>query len=114
MPVITAETKEGASVEFNYDLGSDETQEALNERFGKEVVASFARRAIVIATQSHARTLIKAGKTGPEIQEAMNEWKPGMPRQTVSKVEKATALISTLSDDERAALLKELKTKKAA
>ena len=114
MTEITAETKEGASVAFDYNLGVDESQEALNERFGKEVVASFGRRAIVIAAQSHARTLIKAGKTAEEIQAAMNEWKPGMPRQTISKVEKATALISTLSDDERAALLKDLKTKKAA
>ena len=109
MVSVNAETKEGASVTFDYDFGADESLEALCERFGKEIVASFASRALVIAVQSHARGMVRSGKTAAEIAAAMAEWKPGVPRQVTSKEEKARVLLGSLSPEERAKLLKEFK-----
>lgn len=108
MVQITAQLKEGAQVAFEYDMGG-ENHAALVARFGEEVVDNHSYRALVIAVQSHARTLIKAGKSAEEIQTLMNEWKPGTPRQVTSKLDKAKVLLEGMTPDERKALLAEIK-----
>ena len=113
MVEITAQTKEGASVAFDYDLGGEELSQ-LVARFGESVVASFAYRAIVIAVQAHARGLIKSGKSDAEIAAAMAEWNPGTPRQVTSAYDKASALLDKLTPEQRKQLMQDLKANKQA
>ncbi len=112
MAEITAQTKDGHSVTFEYDL--PETLDAAIDKYGKEIVESFALRSLTIAIQGHARGLIKSGKTKVEIVEAMAAWQPGVPRVVKSPEEKFRALWDKMSPEDRAKIQKELKAHKAA
>lgn len=81
----------------------------LVKKFGEEVVASNARGAIVIAAQAFLRRNIE--KPAAELQKAADEWKPGVRAAGTKKsaFEKVTDALGSLSDEEKAALLKQLK-----
>lgn len=105
--LVTAKTEESAPVEFSYTFG--ETLEQMSERFGVDVVTSFALRGLTVAVQGHARGLIKQGKSEDEIKAAMAEWKPGAPRVTKSAEDKVREQLASLSPEARAQLLREYK-----
>lgn len=106
LETVNAEVKEGPSVQVEYDFG-DNIEEA-NSLFGEAVVWAYAKRALVIAVQGHARGLLKSGKTVEEIQEAISTWKPGTPRPKTSPEERLKAEWAKMSAEDRAALLREL------
>lgn len=108
---ITSGDKAGATASFEYDL-PDNLQEAI-DKLGHEVVEAFAIRAIVVAVQGHARGLLGAGKTDSEIQTAMDDWTPGMPRVAKSGEQKFEELWDKLTPEDRAAIQAKLGTGKA-
>lgn len=109
---VTAAVSEGAEIEFPYDFG-DNLQEAI-ELFGEAVVWAYCLKGLTVAVQGHARGMIKSGKSPEEIQAAMAAYKPGTPRVTKSKEDRARELLASLSAEERAKILKDLKASKAA
>jgi hypothetical protein len=102
---VNAQVHEGPAVTFQYDFG--DTSEETNARFGDEIVYALAKRALVIAVQGHARGLLRSGKSVEEIQEALNEWKPGAPRAKMSTEDKLRAEWLKMSPEDRANLLRE-------
>lgn len=113
MVEVVAQTTDGAGVTFEYDFG--DTPAATDELFGSEVVYAFAIRGLTIAAQGHARAMVKAGKSVEEIQVAMSQWKPGMPRATKSPEDRLKELIGKMSpEDRRKFLQEELKASKQA
>lgn len=73
---ISAKTKDGDRVvSVTYDFG--ETLEQMVEKFGDKVVLSNAKANMIITAQSRIRTAIKAQKSDAEIQDIINQWKPG-------------------------------------
>ena len=109
---VTAERKGGPAVAVEYDFGDDIS--ALTDKFGSDVVFSHARRSFVVALQSYIRTQIEAGKSPEEIQTAAANWKPGQRKAGKSISERASDMLSKLSPQERAALLKEYKARDKA
>ena len=107
MVEVTAKTEEGAEVTFNYEFG--DSLEAAIEIFGKDIVWSYALRGLTIASQGHARSMIRAGKTADEIKTALETWKPGMPRISRSPEEKIKALLDKLTPEERDNLALEIR-----
>lgn len=104
---VSAQVKDGdAAVNFEYDFG--DTIVAANELFGEEVVWAYAKRALVIAAQGHARGLLKGGKSVEEITAAMEAWKPGAPRIGKSPEDKLREQWGKMSPEDRANLLREL------
>lgn len=94
--------------EFTYDFG-DNLQEAI-EKFGEEVVYARFKAAVVVDVQGVARRLMsgKEPKKGKALQDAINEWKPGVQRSRKSKTEKALAILEGMSDEERQEFLDSL------
>lgn len=93
------------SVQFNLPATLPEMVKA----YGESVVQAHAKGSIIISLQALMRRMLEAGKSQPDIQKAVNEWKPDT--KTVVKqsaFEKATGAIKSLSAEERAKLLKEL------
>jgi hypothetical protein len=107
MVEVTAKTEEGAEVTFDYEFGSNYVEAA--EIFGGEIVWNYALRALTIAAQGHARSMIRAGKTADEIKTTMETWKPGMPRLSRSPEEKIKALLDKLTPEERENLALEIR-----
>lgn len=103
-------TDPAAEVEFDYEFG--DSLEKMIELFGKEIVTSYALRGLTIAAQGAARGLIRGGKSGAEIVEAMKTWKPGEPRVTKSPEEKVKALLDRMSPEDRKRLAAELTASK--
>lgn len=108
--IVTTKTAESAEIEFPYVFG--ETMDELTERFGSDVVLSYALRGLVVAVQGHARGLIKSGKSAEEIAAVMADWKPGAPRVSKSAEDKAREQLAALTPEQRATLLKELQAEK--
>lgn len=108
---VTAKLKDQEdkdAVTVTYDFG--DTLKEMVANFGEEVVANRVHAAMVIDAQSLIRRGIKAGKTQKEIQAMINEWKPGVKQvNRKSKAEKAQDLLSQLSPEDRAELLKAFK-----
>lgn len=107
MVKVTAQTKDGASVDFDYDFG--DSLEAAVEKFGADIVWAYTLRGLTIAAQGAARGMIKSNKSKDEILTAMKTWKPGEPRQTKSPEERVRALLDKLSAEDRENLAKELR-----
>ena len=103
---VSAQTKEGAAVNFDYDFG--ENIDEANNLFGADVVWAYAKRALVIAAQGHARGLVKSGKSAEDITEAMTQWKPGAPRVGKSPEDRMREQWNKMSPEDRANLLREL------
>lgn len=99
-------------VTIDYNFGKD-IKEAVSI-FGEEVVYSHFLSSGVIALQSRMRAAIApdvdAGKkpSSAKTATALKEWKLGIRQPGVSKLEKAKKFVGAMSDEEKAALLKEL------
>ena len=79
------------------------------KHFGEAVVNSASQDSLVISAQALMRRMISKGKTDKEIQDALTAWKPDVKsviRQ--SAFEKAAKSVESMSDTERAELLKKL------
>lgn len=109
---ITSGDQKGAEASFNYDLPAT-LKEAI-DTLSEPVVEAFAIRAIVVAVQGHARSMLNSKKSEAEIQAAMDSWTPGMPRQTKSNEERFDELWDKMSPEDRAAIQKRMKATKAA
>jgi hypothetical protein len=93
-------------VTFEYEFG--ETADEANTLFGADIVWAYAKRALVIAAQGHARGLLKSNKSIEEIQALMDAWKPGSPRAKISSEDRMRAEWAKMSPEDRANLLREL------
>lgn len=108
MAEIKVKTKEHPTpVVVNYDLPTD--LPGLMEKFGDEVVATYANRGITLAIQALVRTNIDTPKD--EIQKMVDSWVPGTRIRGPQKspIEKATALLGNMSADDLQALLAKVK-----
>lgn len=94
----------------SYEYPMPENLDDLSEAFGEEVVYNNATANMVVGLQSFIRGLHNAEepKSAEEIAEAVANWKPGTRKPAMSKVEKATELFASLTDEEKAAALASL------
>jgi len=94
------------SVEYHF---GDTLEEAV-KIFGEDVVFSHFRQKAVIALQGVVRPALAAGKSPKELQEVANGWKLGVASRTgKSKVEKARDAFNSMTEEEKAAFISELK-----
>lgn len=100
------------SVSVDYEFGED--IKAAVGIFGEKVVFSHFLSSAVISLQSRMRAAISAdvdaGKKpdGKKVATALKDWKLGERTAGASKLEKAQKFVSQMSDEEKAALLKQL------
>lgn len=116
MSQVTARIGRGdeasAPITIEYEFGKN-IKEAV-AKFGEEVVYSHFLSSGVIALQSRMRAAmapdVDAGKkpSAAKVTTALNDWKLGIRQPGVSKLEKAKKFVGAMSDEEKAALLKEL------
>lgn len=105
MPVekISAKLKDTESVTVEFDI--DDKLSDARKRYGEEVVFSRYRSSLIIDLQAFMRGLIKQGKSPTEIQQAVNEWQPGVKAKGKTAAERARELFSKLTPEERKAVL---------
>lgn len=103
--------KTGQTVEADFDMPDD--LDTLVSKYGKEIVYSHAKGSLVVALQGFMRGQLDRNKSAAEVQTAVADWKPGQRKQGKSPVEKAREQIANLSPEEKAAILKELRSNKA-
>lgn len=121
MPRITAKRKErkdkdgkivpAYSVAANIDFG--ENLAATAKKFGESVVHKQAVAAMTVSFQGWLRSQGAQGKKPEEIQTAANNWKPGERKASKTPQEKLKELLSSMSLEDRAAVLKDYKSKAA-
>lgn len=112
---IQAKRKDDAApVTVSYDFADD--LNGLIQQVGESVVYTKAKQAIIIDAQAMIRRAITpdakgVSKTQAEIQALMNGWKPDN-RTTTKKsaADKAKEAIGQMSEEDRKALLKQLKS----
>lgn len=104
---VSAKRKDGPGVEVDYDFGDD--LKTLVANFGEEIVFQHARGSLVVALQGWLRSLLDREKSPAEIQKEVKNWKPGQRRQGKTQKEKALDMLSKLSPEDRAALVKQMK-----
>lgn len=101
-------TKKGEErvVQVEWDLPED--MKGLVDKFGEEVVANAASAQLTIGLQAFIRRHFE--KSDEEIQDLVNGYVPGVRGPVVKKtpLEKATAALSAMSAEDRAALLAKL------
>lgn len=103
--------KEGTPVEVEFDLPEGQ---ALIDKYGVDLVTNKAHGALVIDIQAAMRRAISAGKSQEEIQALVSAWQPGV-RGPVTKqtaFQKVTGALGSLSAEEKAELLRQLKAGK--
>lgn len=105
---ITAKRTDGRTVTVEYDFGDDIDQ--IIDKFGDKVVFNHARGSLTVALQGWMRLQLDNKKTPAEIKAAVKDWKPGIRRQGKTPIEKMRAQLGALSAEDRAALLKDLKS----
>lgn len=96
-------------IEYNVPDKLDDQVKA----FGSDVVAAAAQDSIVISLQAYMRALLKKGKPDTEVKAEAGKWRPNV-RNVIKQTafEKATSAITSLTPEERAALLKQLQAVK--
>lgn len=96
------------SATVTYDFG-DSLAEAV-DRFGESVVFNRFKSAVTIDIQALIRRELTGEKPASqdEIQEKVDEWKPGVQRSRKSKKDKALELLGAMSEDEKAEIMAEL------
>lgn len=111
MQVIGKEIKDGKTVRecaCEVDFGKD-LDDAV-ARFGKEVVFTNYRSNAVITARGVIVRGMKAGLSDEEIQAKLSGWKPGVAlSRTVDHKAAMKARYKTMTKEERAAYIKELK-----
>ena len=109
---ITAKLKDSeVSATVNYEFGSN--LDEMVTKFGADVVFEKAQDALVIDVQSMVRRHLRgtdkvAAKGQDEIQTLVDGWVPGVGVSRKTSVEKAAALITNMSAEQKAALLAQL------
>lgn len=121
MPRITAKRKastdkEGValpaySVAADIDFGSN--LQASIAKFGEGVIHKQAVAAMTVAFQGWLRSQGAQNKKPEEIQAAANAWKPGERKVGKSPQEKLKDLLASMSSEDRAAALKDFRSKAA-
>lgn len=114
---VTAQRGSEPPVEVDFEL-ADNLHELISQ-FGDDIVFSHARRSVVIALQGFMRSLMDQGREKGQnsaeiaetIMEAVKTWKPSQKKAPRTQQEKARDILSKLSPAERAALLKEYRSK---
>ena len=106
---INATTKDSErTVGVEYDFGKTLAESV--EKFGEEVVHNNFQAQAVISLQSLLRRGIKGEKNDEEIAKMASEWMPGMKTVTrKSAQEKVKDAFAGMTDEDRKALLKELR-----
>lgn len=110
---ISAKTKTNPTpVEVEFDLPEGQ---ALVDKYGLELVAGKAHGALVIDIQAAMRRLIDTGKSQEEIQAAVAAWAPGVRGPVVKQTafQKAVGALGSLSAEEKAELLRQIKASAA-
>ena len=121
MPRITAKRKErkleDGTVEPAYSVAADidfgATLADTVKRFGESVVHKQAVAAMTVAFQGWLRSQGAQGKKPGEIQAGAANWKPGERKASKSPQEKLKELLSSMSPEDRAQVLKDYKAKAA-
>jgi len=75
MQITATDSKSKVSVTVEYNFG--ETLQDRVNLFTEKVVDNHALRSFIIALQGFIRSRIKKGKSAAEIQDDVNNWKPG-------------------------------------
>ncbi len=88
-----------------YKIGS--TLDELVAQFGEKTVAAKAREKVIVNLQDYLRNNAKKGKNVADLQALADKWVPGVRAAGTSKAEKAKSLFESLSDEDRASLLKQ-------
>lgn len=109
---VSAKKKDGVAIEVDYDFGDN--IQSMVQKFGEDIVFQHARGSLVVALQGWLRSLQSRGKSDAEIQKEVKGWKPGQRRQGKTAKEKALESLSKLSPEERAALLKQMRSNEKA
>ena len=109
---IQARLKGGEPISVTYDM--PETLDSLVERFGAEVIAGKALDSLVIDVQALVRRHLKgtdkvAAKGADEIQAIVSAWLPGVGVVRKSSVEKISTLIASMTAEQKADLLAQLR-----
>jgi len=112
MTAITAKVTGGTPVTVEFNMPADVA--GLVTAFGEGVVYSKAVDSLTIDVQALVRRHLKGTdkvppKSHKEIQALVDAYKPGVGAVRKSPVEKVGTLISSMSSEEKAALLKQLK-----
>jgi hypothetical protein len=108
---VSAKTTSGDRGGDVYTVNKDlpESLKEAVEMYGEEIVFSNVMSSITIALQGYMRTQIKKDNATPEsIQLAIDGWKPGIKVRGRTPLEKAQAILSSLSAEDRAELLADL------
>lgn len=106
---VRAGGRGSSQMEVNYTIGS--TLEELSAQYGDVMVAAKAREKIIVNLQDYLRGKAKKGVSTEELQGLAKKWVPGMRAAGTSKAEKASSLIAALSEEDRAAFIKQLTEK---
>ena len=99
--------KPGHSASVEYPALDAADLATLVSSFGDDAVFNHAKRSFIVSLQSFIRSQIEADKTPEEIQEAINDWKPGQKRPGKSPQERAQELLAKMTPEERQRLLQE-------
>lgn len=102
----------GGKVAAEFNFGTDLAQ--MTSLFGAQAVYKQALGAMTVAAQGGLRSQFKQGKKQPEIDAWAKAWKPGERKQGKSPREKLMEQLASMTPEERAALLKEAASPKAA
>ena len=93
-----------------YDFGDN--LDDMAKKFGSDVVFTNARSNFKITAQGAMRRYLAEGKSPEEISELMSRWVPGVAlERTVDPVAMLLGKWGSMSDSEKAEVLKKLKTK---
>lgn len=92
-----------ATVMFDFGDNLDEA----SELFDEETVHSLYVQAAKINLQAHMRSLLAAGKTADQINEATTRWRPGVRATGKTPMEKIQSLLNKLSEEEREELFRQ-------
>ena len=105
---VTLEDDSEVTDSVEYDFGAN-LDEAV-EKFGAEVIFKRFRAQAVVDLQGIMRRHMsgKEPKRGKALQEAVNEWKPGVQKARKSRSEKALELLGGMTPEERAEFLSSL------
>jgi hypothetical protein len=103
---VTAGDRADEVFAVKYDLPA--TIEEAKQKYGEEVVYSRFRQSLVIDLQSFMRTHIKKdGATPGTVQEAVDQWAPGVRQAAKPLTERIADLMKRMTPDERREFLEE-------
>ena len=108
---VSAKVTSGTRAEEDFLVNKNlpENLEEAKEMYGEELAFSNVMSSVIIGLQSFMRTQIKKdGATVESVQIAVDAWKPGVKVRGRTPLEKAQAILASLSPEDRAELLSDL------